>query len=68
MKKIRTTIIGCGRVAEHYQKIIDKYKIKNLLIVGVCDLNKDKALKFSKHFKCNYYKNFKKCSTQKNLN
>lgn len=60
MKKIRTTIIGCGRVAEHYQKIIDKYKIKNLLIVGVCDLNKDKALKFSKHFKCNYYKNFKK--------
>jgi len=59
MKKIKTTIIGCGRVAEHYKKIIKKYKIKNLSVVGVCDLDKEKALKFSKFFKCNPYKNFK---------
>ncbi|NMN67086.1 putative dehydrogenase [Candidatus Pelagibacter ubique] len=60
MKKVKTTIIGCGRVAEHYKKIIKKYKIKNLLIVGVCDLDKKKALNFSKFFKCKYYKDFKK--------
>ena len=60
MKKVKTTIIGCGRIAEHYKKIIKKYKIKNLLIVGVSDLDKKKALNFSKFFKCKYYKDFKK--------
>ena len=60
MKKVKTTIIGCGRVAEHYKKIIKKYKINNLSIVGVCDLDEKKALRFSKLFKCNHYKNYKK--------
>ena len=60
MKKVKTTIIGCGRVAEHYKKIIKKYKINNLLIVGVCDLDIKKALIYSKFFKCNHYKDFKK--------
>ena len=62
MKKVKTTIIGCGRVAEHYKKIIKKYKINNLLIVGVCDLDIKKALIYSKFLNAIIIKISKKCS------
>ncbi len=52
MKKIKVAIVGCGRVAEHYKKILLSNKVKYINVVAVCDINKMKAKKFSKFFKC----------------
>jgi len=55
MKLVKIGIVGCGRIANHYQILYSKKKIKNSVVVGVCDLIISKAKSLAKKFKCNYY-------------
>lgn len=55
IKKIKISILGCGRVALHYLKLFKKNKIKNCEIVSVYDIDKKKRKFFSKELIC---KNF----------
>jgi len=54
-KKIKISILGCGRVALHYLKLFKKNKIKNYKIVSVCDIDKKKRSFFSKELICKNY-------------
>lgn len=58
-KKISIAILGAGRVAEHYKKIILSGVVENYKIIGVCDLKLDKAKSFANHFNAKYFKDFK---------
>ncbi|MBI04999.1 MAG: oxidoreductase [Pelagibacteraceae bacterium] len=60
MKKIKIGIIGCGRVSEHYKKLLLSKKITNYIVLAVCDINLNKAKLLSSHFKCDYYNSINK--------
>ena len=47
MKKINIGLIGCGRIAGHHFKAVEKNN--NFKILSVCDLNKEKAKLYSKN-------------------
>ena len=55
MKKVNICIVGCGRVANHYKKIIKKFHPSRFVIKGVCDKIESKAERFSKYFNCIHY-------------
>ena len=57
MKKVDICIIGCGRVANHYYKIIKKYHSKKFFIKAVCDIDLNKAKSYSKNYKSLFYTN-----------
>lgn len=52
MKKseIRIAAVGCGRVAQHYWKILDSGVVTGWNMVGFCDLIEDRAKAFADHF------------------
>lgn len=60
MKKevIRMAAVGCGRVAQHYKKILDSGVVGGWQMVGVCDLLQDKADNFGNHFGCDAYTDY----------
>jgi UDP-N-acetyl-2-amino-2-deoxyglucuronate dehydrogenase len=60
MKKtfINVAIIGCGRVASHYRKILMSKEVTGFKIVGVCDLIAEKAEEFAYDFKCKAYTSY----------
>ena len=47
-KKHKIALVGCGRVAEHYIKILRKLKNINIQVVAVCDVKRNRALNFAK--------------------
>ena len=49
-KKITTVIIGCGKIANHYIKIIRSKKINNCKLVGFFDIDINRASAFAKKF------------------
>ena len=51
-KPIRIAVAGCGRVAQHYRKILDSGVVSGWKIVGACDLVRDKAESLSRHWGC----------------
>ncbi len=53
--KINLALLGCGRVAEHYKKLILNKKIKEANVIACCDLIKSKAIKMSKELNCKFY-------------
>ncbi len=59
-KNFRIALVGCGRVAQHYIKIIKKIKKINIKIVSVCDTKKIKAIELSKKINSKPYFNLKK--------
>lgn len=44
-------VVGCGRVAQHYKKIIDSGGVSGFRIVGVCDIDISKAHCLAADFK-----------------
>ncbi len=56
IKKYNIAIIGAGRIAGHHVKSIKKEKGLNL--VAICDLNIERAKKFSIKYKVPYFLNF----------
>lgn len=49
---IRVVLIGAGRVAQHYKKILDSGEVKGFRIVGVCDIKQDAAQTLANHWMC----------------
>ena len=49
-KKITIVIIGCGKIADHYIKIIRSKKINNCKLVGFFDIDINRASAFAKKF------------------
>lgn len=66
-KKITIAIIGCGRVSDHYLKILKSRKIKNFKISAVCDLNIKRTQKFKKNFNCLVFDNIEKMLNEINV-
>ena len=67
MKKINAAIVGCGRISEHYKKILLSKNVKNIKIVGTCDINNSKAKKLANIFKCKYYSSINKLVKENKL-
>ena len=65
--KTNIAFIGCGRVAEHYYKILKKGKISNISIVGVCDKNIKKARLFANRYKSKYFISLDKMLNEINI-
>ena len=64
--KLKGAIIGCGFFAHNHMQAWNE--IKNIEIVAVCDLDKKKAISFSKKFKiAHYYTNINKLLDLENL-
>jgi UDP-N-acetyl-2-amino-2-deoxyglucuronate dehydrogenase len=49
-QRIRIAAVGCGRVAQHYRKILDSGVVAGWEMVGFCDLLHERAEDFAKHF------------------
>ena len=52
---LNVAIIGCGRVANHYRRILLSKEVTGFKIVGVCDLISEKAEEFANDFMCKAY-------------
>lgn len=65
--KYNIGIIGCGRVAEHYYKILKLIKKPKISVLAVCDKNTKKAKKFAKQYKSKVFKNFGNMLNQNNF-
>ncbi len=60
MRKIKTAFVGCGRISDHYKKLLITKKVKNIEVVATCDKNNQKAKKLAKVFNCKHYSSIKK--------
>lgn len=64
--KLKGAIIGCGFFAHNHMQAWNE--IKNIEIVAVCDLDKKKAISFSKKFKiAHYYTDINKLLDEENI-
>jgi predicted dehydrogenase len=50
-KNIRIAAIGCGRVAQHYKKILDSGVVSNWELVGFHDILSERSKYFAEYFK-----------------
>jgi len=57
MKQFRVGIIGCGNIFPMHAKSI--INIENAELVAVCDIKKDRAVKKSAEYGCEYYTDYK---------
>ena len=48
MSKLRVSIIGLGRIAEHYLNILNSKNFNNVILSSVCDKKKNILNKFLK--------------------
>ena len=65
---IKVGILGAGRVAKHYEYILNKYNFKNCKIVGVADINVNNAKSISKKLHCKYYSSLEEMTQNHQLN
>ena len=56
IKKLKISIIGCGRVANHHIRAIKKFG--KYSITGICDLNISKAEFYGKRYNIPTFSNF----------
>ena len=64
--KLKGAIIGCGFFAHNHMQAWNE--IKNIEIIAVCDLDKKKAISFSKKFKiAHYYTDINKLLDEENI-
>lgn len=47
---VRVAVIGCGRVAQHYRRILDSGVVSGWKMVGFSDVLVDRAEDFARHF------------------
>ena len=57
MNKIRTAVIGAGKMGQIHAKVLSKLPQSSL--VGIVDVQADKAKKLAKEFKCTAYTDVK---------
>lgn len=58
MNKVRIAVIGCGRVAQHYKKILDSGVVSDYKMVGFYDILSDRSKSLAKYFKTKAYNSF----------
>lgn len=49
-KVIRIAAVGCGRVAQHYRRILDSGVVTAWNMIGFCDVVGERAADFAKHY------------------
>ena len=59
MKIVKVSIVGCGRISNHYKDILISNKIKNFKVVATCDLKSEQAIRMSTFFNCPHYTSLK---------
>tara|TARA_E500000178_G_scaffold354258_1_gene422637 strand:+ start:898 stop:1989 length:1092 start_codon:yes stop_codon:yes gene_type:complete len=59
-KNIKFSIVGCGRVAQHYYELFKKKKIKNYEVISVCDTDSKKSMYLAKQLGAKSYLNIVK--------
>ncbi len=65
IKKIKLALFGCGRIAEHYAKVILNTELKDYYdVIGVYDTKFDKSLKLSNLFKCKIFNSIDEINNQ----
>ena len=57
-KVINISIIGCGRVSDHYKSIFRSLELDSFKLVGCFDLNQDKSKNFANFFNIKSYENY----------
>ncbi len=57
---IRIAVVGCGRVAQHYRKILDSGAVSGWQMVGFCDIIEDRAADFARHFNSHPFTDYEK--------
>ena len=57
-KSVRIAVIGCGRVAQHYKKILDSGVVAHWKMVGFYDVILERANFLAEHFKTKSYSSF----------
>lgn len=66
--QVRMVVIGCGRVAEHYRKILLSGAVTGWKMAGCCDPLRERAAEFAGHFKApcftDYVEMLKECMPQ----
>jgi UDP-N-acetyl-2-amino-2-deoxyglucuronate dehydrogenase len=55
IKIVRVGLVGAGRVAQHYKKILDSGDVSGFAIVGVCDIKAEVAAELAAHWNCRSY-------------
>tara|TARA_B100000686_G_C16743435_1_gene948009 strand:- start:620 stop:1696 length:1077 start_codon:yes stop_codon:yes gene_type:complete len=64
-KLLKVAILGCGRVAQHYNKIIKYENFEEIEVIAVCDIDQKKADDFSKFWNCEKYSDYEKMLKEK---
>jgi len=57
MEKIRIAVIGVGSLGIHHARIYSR--LKDVELVGICDVNAGRAKKLAKKFKTRFFKDYK---------
>lgn len=52
---LKFALIGCGRIAKRHSELLGHNQIQDALLVAVCDIKKEKAIKIGKQFNVPYY-------------
>jgi len=55
---IRIAVLGAGRVAQHYKKMLDSGVVSGYKLVGVCDINASAAKILGDHWGCSSFTNY----------
>lgn len=55
---ISVAMVGAGRVAQHYRKILDSGVVSGWRMVAVCDLRHDEADSLARHFGCSAFTDY----------
>lgn len=58
MATLRAAIIGCGTIFPMHAQSLKN--IKGVELTAVCDIKEDRARTRARHFRCNYYTDYKK--------
>ena len=64
-QKINIGIVGCGNIAEKYLEQISNYQ--NIKLIGLTDIDIDRAKNFSDLYKCQLYDNLDKMLLDENI-
>ena len=57
-RSIRIAVIGCGRVAKHYKKIVNSGVVSNFELIGFHDILPERSQYFADHFNTKSFDNF----------
>ena len=57
MEKVKVAVIGAGHLGRHHTRIYAGLEAAEL--VGICDINKRRAKKLARHFRCPFHADYR---------